>query len=112
MIERATSAASIASMLKTMQLHAAQAGGLDEQATNGIAAPKSDFSQMVRSAIGETNDMQVESNQAAQAFERGEAVPLTDLVLKMQKASLAFETTLQVRNKVLKAYEEVMNMPV
>jgi flagellar hook-basal body complex protein FliE len=30
----------------------------------------------------------------------------------MQKASLAFETTLQVRNKVLKAYEEVMNMPV
>jgi len=34
------------------------------------------------------------------------------LVLKMQKSSLAFEATLQVRNKVLKAYEDVMNMPV
>ena len=112
MIERATSAANIASMLKTMQIHAAQAGGLDEQSIAGIAAPKSDFSEMVRNAVSQTNDMQVESNQAAQAFERGEAVPLSDLVLKMQKSSLAFETTLQVRNKVLKAYEEVMNMPV
>jgi len=112
MIEKATSAASIASMLKTMQLHAAQASGLDEQAVSGVSAPKSDFSQMVRQAVAQTNDAQVESTQAGQAFERGEAVPLTDLVLKMQKSSLAFEATLQVRNKVLKAYEDVMNMPV
>ena len=112
MIEKATSAVSIASMLKTMQLHAAQASGLDEQAASGVSAPKSDFSQMVRQAVAQTNDAQVESSQAGQAFERGEAVPLTDLVLKMQKSSLAFEATLQVRNKVLKAYEEVMNMPV
>ena len=112
MIEKATSAASIASMLKTMQLHAAHASGLDEQALAGVSAPKSDFSQMVRQAVAQTNDAQVESTQAGQAFERGEAVPLTDLVLKMQKSSLAFEATLQVRNKVLKAYEEVMNMPV
>jgi flagellar hook-basal body complex protein FliE len=33
-------------------------------------------------------------------------------VIGMQKASLAFEATLQIRNKVLKAYEEIMNMPV
>jgi flagellar hook-basal body complex protein FliE len=46
------------------------------------------------------------------AFERGEDVPLTDVVLSMQKSSLAFEATLQVRNKVLKAYEDIMNMPV
>ena len=59
MIERATSAASIASMLKTMQLHAAQASGLDEQAVSGISAPKSDFSQMVRQAVAQTNDAQV-----------------------------------------------------
>jgi len=33
-------------------------------------------------------------------------------VLSIQKASLAFEATLHVRNKVIKAYEEIMNMPV
>jgi flagellar hook-basal body complex protein FliE len=54
----------------------------------------------------------MESQNTTAAFERGEAVPLTDVVMKMQKASLSFEATLQVRNKVLKAYEDVMNMPV
>ena len=39
-------------------------------------------------------------------------LPLTDVVLSMQKSSLSFEATLQVRNKVLKAYEDIMNMPV
>ena len=39
-------------------------------------------------------------------------MPLTDVVMNMQKSSLAFEATLQIRNKVLKAYEDIMNMPV
>ena len=47
-----------------------------------------------------------------EAFDRGEDVPLTNVVLAMQKSSLAFEATLQVRNKVLKAYEDILNMPV
>jgi flagellar hook-basal body complex protein FliE len=46
------------------------------------------------------------------AYERGEDIPLTDVVLAMQKSSLAFEATLQVRNKLLKAYEDIKNMPV
>ena len=46
------------------------------------------------------------------AYERGEDVPLTDVVLSMQKSSLAFEATLQVRNKLLKAYNDVLSMPV
>jgi flagellar hook-basal body complex protein FliE len=37
---------------------------------------------------------------------------MTEVVLAMQKASLNFEATLQVRNKVLKAYEDILNMPV
>jgi flagellar hook-basal body complex protein FliE len=47
-----------------------------------------------------------------EAYDRGENVPLTDVVLAMQKSSLSFEATMQVRNKVLRAYEEIMNMPV
>ena len=39
-------------------------------------------------------------------------MPLTDVVMNMQKSSLAFEATLQIRNKVLKAYEDIMNVPV
>ena len=107
MIEKATSAASIASMLKTLQAHTSQAQGIQDD-----GAAKTDFSALVRQAVGNTNAAQVESQNTTAACERGEAVPLTDVVMKMQKASLSFEATLQVRNKVLKAYEDVMNMPV
>ena len=107
MIEKATSAASIASMLKTLQSHASQAQDIQDD-----GAAKADFSALIRQAVGTTNAAQVDSQNTTAAFERGEAVPLTDVVMKMQKASLSFEATLQVRNKVLKAYEDVMNMPV
>ena len=58
------------------------------------------------------NTAQIETRNLQAAYERGENVPLTDVVLGMQKSSLAFEATLQIRNKVLKAYEEILNMPV
>jgi flagellar hook-basal body complex protein FliE len=58
------------------------------------------------------NSAQQKSTAMTDAFDRGEEVPLTEVVLSMQKSSLAFEATLQVRNKVMKAYEEIMNMPV
>ena len=107
MIEKATSAASIASMLKTLQAHTSQAQGIQDD-----GAAKTDFSALIRQAVGTTNAAQMDSQNTTAAFERGESVPLTDVVMKMQKASLSFEATLQVRNKVLKAYEDVMNMPV
>ena len=61
--------------------------------------------------VTDVNSAQMQSAEL-RAHERGENVPLTDVVIGMQKSSLAFEATLQIRNKVLKAYEEIMNMPV
>jgi flagellar hook-basal body complex protein FliE len=79
-------------------------------------APRADFGGMVGQAflnsMRQVNHLQSNANQLMTRFESGEDVPLTDVVLSMQKASLAFEATLQVRNKVLKAYEDIMNMPV
>jgi flagellar hook-basal body complex protein FliE len=45
-------------------------------------------------------------------FEASGDVSVTDVLIDSQRASVAFEATLQVRNKVLKAYQDVMNMPV
>ena len=111
MVEKITSNANIASMLQTLQAHAAQAGSMNG-AAEGVNRPKSDFSDFVMQAIGNTNAAQQDSRATTLSFERGEGVPLTDMVLKMQKSSLSFEATLQVRNKVLKAYEDIINMPV
>ena len=70
------------------------------------------FTESVKNLLDKVNETQVKSSNLQEAYQRGEDVPLTDVVLGMQKSSLAFEATLQVRNKVLRAYEEIMNMPV
>ena len=84
------------------------------QAKN-ISAPTTElpnFTDSVRNLLNKVNDVNVNSEKMADAYQRGEDIPLTDVVLGLQKASLSFEATLQVRNKVLKAYEDIMNMPV
>jgi flagellar hook-basal body complex protein FliE len=116
MIDRINSTANIESMLKTMRSVQAQATGdlpniSDVNAqSERIQSPA--FGNLVKSAVEQVNSLQVASSQMQGAYERGENVQLTDVVLSMQKSSLAFETTLQVRNKVLRAYEDILSMPV
>ncbi len=120
MIERANSVANIQSMLQTLR-------ALQSEAAAGAQGPLSPlppgvqglhtstrpgFAELVKGAVAQVNDTQVASRRLQAAYERGEDVPLTDVVMGMQKASLAFEATLQVRNKVMKAYEDILNMPV
>jgi flagellar hook-basal body complex protein FliE len=114
MIEKATSSANISAMLQTLRAHQAEASGMSG-ATEGLgqkSVTKTGFGDLISNAIGNVNELQNADDKLQDAYDRGENVPLTDVVLSMQKSSLAFEATLQIRNKVLKAYEEIMNMPV
>jgi len=70
------------------------------------------FGEVVSGSLTKVNELQTQSSRMREAYEKGENVPLTDVVLSMQKSSLAFEATLQIRNKIMKAYEDVLNMPV
>ena len=70
MIEKATSNANIASMLQTLKAHQSQASGLGQNSAGAISTEKTDFSDMIRQAIGQTNAAQTDSQQTAQAFER------------------------------------------
>ncbi len=114
MIEKATSSANIQSMLATLRAHQAQAASgasaASAEQTQGVDKPG--FGEAVKSLLNQVNDAQTQSRGMAEAYERGENVPLTEVVLASQKSSLAFEATLQIRNKVLKAYEDILNMPV
>jgi len=115
MIERATSQANIQSMLETLRNYQSQAAQLSTAApsTSGTAAVQKDgFAQMVSGALEQVNQASVDASRLQQAYEMGEPVPLADVVLGMQRSSIAFEATLQIRNKVLKAYEDILNMPV
>jgi len=81
-----------------------------------VETPNGNFTSNLIDALGDTmksvNDLQGASVDAQNRYQMGEDIPLTDVVLRMQKASLALEATIQIRNKVLTAYQEIMNMPV
>ena len=113
MIDRISSA-NVQSMLEVLRSYQSQAAG-GAGATTDPAATKvgqPTFFDSVKNALDGVNNAQQKSTAMTDAFDRGEEVPLTEVVLSMQKSSLAFEATLQVRNKVMRAYEEIMNMPV
>ena len=122
-MEKINSQGNIQSMLQTLRSYQSQAaGGMDDDGNkvgslNGLSGSKSTegpsgFSDLVRQTVNKVNENQMNASNMASSYERGEGVPLTDVVLSMQKSSLSFEATLQVRNKVLKAYEDILNMPV
>ncbi|WP_024870880.1 flagellar hook-basal body complex protein FliE [Tolumonas lignilytica] len=72
-----------------------------------------DFSQLLSQALNNVNDLQGQSDQLKTRFDSGDrSVNLSDVMIAGQKASIAFEATVQVRNKVVDAYKTIMNMPV
>ena len=118
MIDKAHTA-NIQSILSQIRQFETQVKGVGkpEFAPPDMAQPvagtgKPGFAQMVKGAVDSVNDLQQNAQALATAFEQGKEVPLTDVVLAMQKSSIAFEATLQIRNKVMKAYEDIKNMPV
>lgn len=85
------------------------AGGVGG-ATGGAGSV--DFVDAMRGALAKVNGLQSEASAASEAFERGETTDIAAVMLAKQKASIGFETTLQVRNKLLAAYKDIMSMPV
>jgi len=71
-----------------------------------------DFTSALKSAINEVNGLQSTASEAAAAFERGDTTDIAAVMMAKQQASIGFETTLQVRNKLLSAYKDIMSMPV
>ena len=109
-----TSINNIESVLGQIRAYQAEAAGGVKKADIGLVENDQaiSFTDSIKGALSEVNETQSASKSIRNAYERGEDVPLTDVVMSLQKSSLAFEATLQIRNKVLKAYEEIMNMPV
>ncbi|MBV1776980.1 flagellar hook-basal body complex protein FliE [Burkholderiaceae bacterium DAT-1] len=72
-----------------------------------------DFASVLKSSIDQVNQMQLDAHANQQAFESGAPdANLQDVMVSLQKASLSFQTMVQVRNKLVSAYQDVMNMQV
>ncbi|MES2754251.1 MAG: flagellar hook-basal body complex protein FliE [Pseudomonadota bacterium] len=89
-----------------------------QRATQTISVPAADagkpadFAASMEKALQQVNAKQVEAGRMSEAYERGETVDIAKVMLARQEASIGFEATLQVRNKLLSAYKDIMSMPV
>ena len=71
------------------------------------------FSEMLGQAVGKVNETQQASNKLATALEMGtRGVDLTGVMIASQKASVSFQAMTQVRDKLVQAYQDIMQMPV
>jgi len=71
------------------------------------------FGDLMTQAVSKVNETQQKSAAMAEAYEKGVAgVDITDVMIASQKASVAFQATVQVRNKLIEAYKDIMNMPI
>src|SRR4030066_24566 len=75
--------------------------------------PQDSFQTMLKSSVDGVNNTQQQAASLASAFEAGEPnVDLANVMVAMQKANISFQAMVQVRNKLVSAYQEVMNMQV
>ena len=97
-------------LLSQLNATAVAAGGNSLPASGAEAA---NFADMLKVAVDNVNQMQQGADQLAQAFQIGQPeANIQDVMISLQKANLSFQTMVQVRNKLVAAYQDVMNMPV
>ncbi len=70
------------------------------------------FGEILKDAISTANELQKQSDQEIQKLMTGESQDLHTTVIAMQKADLSFQMMMQVRNKIVQAYQEIMRMQV
>ncbi|MGC2166135.1 MAG: flagellar hook-basal body complex protein FliE [Gallionella sp.] len=101
----------IDNLLAQMRI-AAAAAGMREPAQVAQSG-KVDFSAVLKSTLDGVAQTQAKSEQMQNAFVLGDdRVSLSDTMIAMQKASINFQATIQVRNKFIQAYNDIMNMQV
>ena len=70
------------------------------------------FASTLQQVLDGVNQTQSKAGDMSAAYERGENVDIAKVMLARQEAAIGFEATLQVRNKLLSAYKDIMSMPV
>ncbi len=88
----------------------AQAKNPEQVAGAGAA---SDFSELLKQSIDKVNETQMDAKKITDAFQQGDPnVQMSEVMVALQKSNVSFQAMLQVRNKLVNAYQEIMNMPV
>src|SRR5262245_5289416 len=97
------------------QLRTAAAAAKGASAPQAAAAPaaKTDFSEVLKASLDQVNATQQQAANLARDFELGtSSASLPEVMISLQKANISFQQAVQVRNKLVAAYHDIMNMQV
>ena len=100
--------------MRVMEAQAKSQIQTDNLSVNDVqGANKTDFAELLANSIDKVNETQMTSGKMQTAFQKGEGdISMAELMVQMEKASVSFQAMTQVRNRLLNAYQEIMNMPV
>lgn len=85
---------------------------LASQGAKGAQASSEDFGQFLEEAVSEVNQQQLNADKAVEQLQTGEASNLHEVMVAMEKADISLRLMVQMRNKVVEAYQEIMRMQV
>ena len=105
----------IEQMLSALRTTATQAGGkpAESTATSAAGVAGGDFAQLLKSSIDKVNQTQQGANDMAEKLAAGDTSQnLHEVMIALQTASVSFQEMVQVRNKLVTAYQDVMNIQV
>ncbi len=98
-------------LLVQMRTMADRASNIQESAQANNTNP--DFTNLFKDAVGKVNEAQQASSELKRQFEMGNPnIELTDVMIASEKSSISFQAMTQVRNRLVTAYQEIMNMQV
>ena len=97
---------------KNDALQRAVRAGVTVTGVDGGKPAATNFAEVMKGAVAQANELQAQSAAITEAYEKGEVTDIAAVMLSRQAASVSFEATLQVRNKLLSAYKDIMSMPV
>ena len=86
--------------------------GAAEVAAPAADAPQNGFTSALKTALDGVNAAQGKAETLSEGYDKGEVTDIAKVMLARQEAGVAFEATLQVRNKLLSAYQDIMRMGV
>ena len=95
------------SSLSNIDIASLESKSIEKRETQG-----QDFGTYLKQALENVNDLQLNADQMRADYETGATDDLASVMIAGQKSSLAFQGLMQVRNRVVSAYETVFNMPV
>jgi len=102
----------IEQMLSVLRTTAAQASGKPAEASAAAAGAPS-FSDVLQNSINKVNQTQVQAEKMSESLAAGDTSQnLHEVMIALQTASVSFQEMVQVRNKLVSAYQDVMNMQV